>query len=151
MNIPIINILIPIDHSETSLDAAWIGLTIARLTGASLTLMHIRNKEIMEIYNVNYKVMSEFSCASFHESILTYLDDPFSNMLCAAINTGVVDINIRSCETAVPMEICKYAKDHGIDLIVMGSRGRSDVQGILLGSVSSEVLHHASCPVTVVR
>ena len=151
MTIPIKNILVPIDHSETSLYAAWIGLTIARLAGASLTLMHIKEKEIVELYNVNYSVMNEFSYDSFNESVLMYLDDPFSDKLCAAINKGVVDMDIEPCENAVPMEICKFAKDKGVNLIVMGSRGRSNIQGILLGSVSSEVLHHAPCPVTVVR
>ena len=48
-------------------------------------------------------------------------------------------------------EICKYADAQGIDLIVIGSRGRSAFTELLLGSVSSQVLHHATCPVTVVR
>lgn len=151
MTMSIKKILVPIDHSETSLDAAWIGLAIARSAGASLTLMHIRKKEIVELYNVNYSVMNELSCDSFHEFVLTYLDDPFSNKLCAAINNGVVDMHIEPCENAVSLEICKYAEDNGVNLIVMGSRGRSNVQGILLGSVSSEVVHHAPCAVSVVR
>jgi len=47
--------------------------------------------------------------------------------------------------------ICDYAKQHDIDQIVIGSRGRSAFSALLLGSVCSQVLHHAPCPVTVVH
>ena len=45
--------------------------------------------------------------------------------------------------------LLKEAED--ADMIVVGSRGRGSVASLLLGSVSQEVVHHASCPVVVVR
>lgn len=47
--------------------------------------------------------------------------------------------------------IVGVAEEEQVDLIVMGSRGLGGFQRILLGSVSDGVLHHAHCPVLIVR
>jgi nucleotide-binding universal stress UspA family protein len=47
--------------------------------------------------------------------------------------------------------ILKVAKIRQVDLIVVGSRGLGSIQEMLLGGVSHQVLHHATCPVLVVR
>jgi nucleotide-binding universal stress UspA family protein len=49
-----------------------------------------------------------------------------------------------------PARVLADASEHAA-LVVVGSRGRSQVTGLLLGSVSQAVLHHARCPVAVVR
>ena len=48
-------------------------------------------------------------------------------------------------------EIIEVAKRKNCELIMMGSRGMSPFKELLLGSVSLKVMHHASCPVMVIR
>ena len=53
-------------------------------------------------------------------------------------------------EGAPAMEICRLARERGSRLIVVGSHGWSAVMRLMMGSVSSGVVHHAPCPVLVV-
>ena len=47
--------------------------------------------------------------------------------------------------------IIAYAEDHGCDHIVMGSTGKTGISRILIGSIASDVVAKAHCPVTIVR
>jgi nucleotide-binding universal stress UspA family protein len=47
--------------------------------------------------------------------------------------------------------ICRLAGELGVDVVVVGSRGRGAVKRALLGSVSGHVVHNAPCPVLVIR
>jgi nucleotide-binding universal stress UspA family protein len=53
--------------------------------------------------------------------------------------------------SSVPDSIVNYAAKNNIDIIVMGTRGRTGVKKLFLGSVASAVVSHAHCPVLVVR
>ena len=69
---------------------------------------------------------------------------------------------IRPVDTRIPVthvllegdpatEIVRYGRDAGIDLIVMGTHGRTGVERLVLGSVAEKVLRDASCSVLVVK
>jgi nucleotide-binding universal stress UspA family protein len=49
------------------------------------------------------------------------------------------------------LEIVRYAKDHDIDLIVVGTHGRGAVAHMLMGSTAEKVVRKAPCPVLTVR
>ena len=49
------------------------------------------------------------------------------------------------------VELCRLARDRGIDLIVMATHGRGFVSHAIMGSTTERVLRRASCPVLVVR
>jgi nucleotide-binding universal stress UspA family protein len=63
-----------------------------------------------------------------------------------------LDNVIRAVEAGDPASrIVEHAREHKIDLIVMGSRGTSDVKGLMLGSVSHKVTQLAPCMCLTLR
>jgi nucleotide-binding universal stress UspA family protein len=52
---------------------------------------------------------------------------------------------------SVGERICRLAEESGADIVVMGSHGHRAIVEVLLGSVSTYVVHHSPCPVLVVR
>ncbi len=64
-----------------------------------------------------------------------------------------VEIESKMKETteSIPAEIARYAKEDKTELIVVGSRGKSELEKLFLGSVAAAVLAYAPCPVLVVR
>jgi nucleotide-binding universal stress UspA family protein len=48
-------------------------------------------------------------------------------------------------------EICRYAAEHGCDLIVLATHGRTGLKHMLLGSTTEQVVRHAPCPVLTLR
>jgi nucleotide-binding universal stress UspA family protein len=67
----------------------------------------------------------------------------------AEVSAGDVEIE-RVVSEGSPGDVLVEASA-GADLVVVGSRGRGGIKSVLLGSVSSHVAHHASCPVVIVR
>ena len=64
---------------------------------------------------------------------------------------GIKDVRTIKQRGNVAEEILKIADKEKVDTIVLGSRGLSTAKEFLLGGVSHKVVHHARCPVTVVR
>ena len=58
---------------------------------------------------------------------------------------------IEDISSRVGYAIVNYAESQNIDLIVIGTRGRTGLRKMLLGSVASDVVTYAHCPVLVVR
>ena len=59
---------------------------------------------------------------------------------------------VRATSEGYPfVEIIRYAKEHAIDLIVMGTHGRTGIPHLLMGSVAENVVRKSACPVLTVR
>jgi nucleotide-binding universal stress UspA family protein len=80
--------------------------------------------------------------------------DRLANMVSEKGNNNTNNIQFKSqIEESISVEgaIVNYAEQENIDLIVIGTRGRSGFTKLLLGSVASRVVTYAPCPVLVVR
>ncbi len=86
------------------------------------------------------------------ERLTTAFAKDAAGMLAAAVEAELglrsVHVEQRTVEGRAAEELLAAAS--GADLLVVGSRGLGGFKGLLLGSVSSQCLHHAPCPVVVV-
>jgi nucleotide-binding universal stress UspA family protein len=144
-------ILVPTDGSKGSLGAIELARDLlGGGVGKSVSLVHVASiaKEIVNHSIINTKHVDE-------ELIKSRLMQNGHKIL----DQGkiIFDQAALPVDTMVVLyddpgdKIVKLAQEQHFDLIVMGSRGLSAVKEILLGSVSSKVLHHASCPVIIYR
>ena len=118
---------------------------------ASLTLIHIhiQEKALRELVTIDQSEFDEISQKKFEDILLKIVGDPSVKALQSAADHSVVEIE--SCSYSPADEICNYAKEKKINLIVMGARVHSTIKDLLLGGVSTDVLHKAPCPVTIVH
>jgi nucleotide-binding universal stress UspA family protein len=134
-------ILVPVDGSEHSKRALKEAIKVAKMTGGAITLLNVTpsgssiasshkqpNSEILQ--NKNKSVLAEGQKIAETEGIL---------------------VETLLLEGQIVHEIVKTAKEGHYDLIVVGARGLSKLEEIMLGSVSHGVTEIATCPVIVTR
>ena len=141
-------ILVPTDFSEPSDAALDYARRLARRFGASLHLLHViepfaaAGMVSNEMYNGTtpgqYELLVKEAQAKFAQRAFPPGREPGKTT--TEVMTG------RSAQTIVD-----YASDHGFDLIVMGTHGRTGLAHLLMGSVAEHVVRTASCPVMTVR
>jgi len=135
-------ILNPVDGSDPSIHSTQYAIELAQKFDALVVLLHCHERFPV--------VLSEPYFQQAINEIMKTSEDlvkPFEEML----EKGGVEYEIRILEGIPGTTIAKVAKIEEIDLIIMGSRGVSDFQGLLLGSVAHQVLHKSECPVFIAK
>lgn len=142
-------VLVATDFSEPSDAALAYGRELARSFGAQLTVVHIVDDMTTRAYGldggvmlIDLKMQRQFE-ASAREQVNAAISDEDRVQLRAEALILV--------STAPATAIVGYAREAGIDLIVMGTHGRGGMAHLLMGSVSERVVRTAPCPVLTVR
>lgn len=146
-------ILLPTDFSEHSRAAVDYACGLAERFGSELHLLHVVRDLALEVpefaMGLSFPTHSEEWPLRLRKLELAALEQ-LSGVLDPAWQQGRKIV--RAVKSGVAyVEIVRYAREHEIDLIIMGTHGRSGLAHILLGSVAERVVRKAPCPVLTVR
>lgn len=135
-------ILVPLDNSEHSGRAFQYALGLAQTQGAHVVLLHSYGRIPMLIGGEAREALVK-ELVHGAEKLL----NPFAKRLREiGVEPALVIVEGRAGDAIVT-----EANSGGFDLVVMGSRGLSDLGGMIMGSATHRVLSAAVCPVLVVR
>jgi nucleotide-binding universal stress UspA family protein len=142
-------ILVGIDGSESSIDAADYAIEMAKKDGAQVIALTV-NRIPLSSYGLATP-QDEVKQSKENEDMQEFkewLDKISQN---AKQNGVQLKKEIINSQMSVEAAIVEYAESEGVDLIVIGTRGNSGIKNMLLGSIASGVVKYATCPVMVVK
>jgi nucleotide-binding universal stress UspA family protein len=133
-------ILVGIDHSDHSQHALSAATELAKAAKGQVRVVHVREMSIGKPGPVPKEFTDEANAV---------VDEAVKALAAGGLTaTGTV----RDSHTGrVAGEILAEAASSGASVIVMGSRGLTDLEGLVLGSTTHKVLHLGAIPVLVVR
>jgi nucleotide-binding universal stress UspA family protein len=135
-------ILVAVDHSDVSARALAAARELAALSHGEVWVLHLREREMMGKTGM-------MTSAESSDEAGAGVNDAVAELTKAGIKAhGVVRDTVFGYAAR---EIVSDAAGVGADVIIMGSRGRGDLAGLVLGSTAHKVIHLADRPVLVVR
>ena len=148
------NIVVAIDGSEPSFDAADYAISFAELYSSQLTALYVVSVRVPNDFDSDMpddkmpdqikKIMNEAKIES----------EPWFKRIKSAIgNESLINFRTKIILSSMKVSgvIVNFSEDTNVDLIVIGTRGRSGFKRLLLGSVASDTVIYAHCPVLVVK
>ncbi|MBR0271032.1 MAG: universal stress protein [Methanobrevibacter sp.] len=136
-------ILVPTDGSEFAKKAQLHAIFLAKVTGAEIIALSVSENNFINGISLNDEV----------EQLNEILKDRCEKDLKQFEDMNEEDVKITPVikEGSPAKSILDVASEEDVDLIVIGSSGKSGFDRFILGSVSEKVVHTAKCPVLIVH
>lgn len=138
-------ILVPLDFSEDSDAALDYAIELAARFRARLRLVHAYNLQAQLAFPYEVPIPAEL-WRSVRDAAAQKLDRAREKAESAGVGA---DVHLSECGPA--SAIAELAEQLGVDLVVMGTRGRTGVGRLLLGSVAERTIRMAPCPVLTLK
>lgn len=147
-------ILIGIDGSDSSFNAASYAIDLSKKFNSEITLLSIVPSKIhhgdssgvfgmvLQSYFNDYKKEAE----KWFKEIINQIGNEENSETDKKIKTDVI-----TTPFSIAASILNYAEERNVDLIIIGTRGKSGIKKMLLGSVASDVVTYSYCPVLVTK
>ena len=137
------NIVTATDGSENTQKAISYGIKLAKLSGATVHALHVVDiSSVSQSWTAGKETMRE---------ILTKDGQKATSKVKELGEASGVDIKEVLLEGHPSKEIIDFAENNDIDLIVMGTLGKTGLDRFLMGSVAETVVRNSKVPVLVVR
>lgn len=128
-------ILFPTDFSSLSDAALCHATALARDAGAKLIIVHVEEPP------------AAYGAGEMYYGLPDPDNDALVEMLEKIKPGGGVPYEHRMVTGDPATEICRLAEEEGVDMIVLGTHGRTGLRRLLMGSVAEAIVRRASCPV----
>lgn len=138
-------ILCPIDYSKCSINALRYAIGMAQKDSAVLYLIHVVDNHVFD-----YGWLKFGAEPSLDLETVTEFEKRLMNSIPEEVRNHIkVETLIK---VGIPLEeILRVALNREVDLIVMGTHGRTGIANIVIGSVAGKVIGRAPCPVLCIR
>jgi nucleotide-binding universal stress UspA family protein len=145
-----LRILVAVDGSDISMNAADYAITLAKNNNNEAEIFVINVIDLSPIFKMlpsdTRKQLIRIGRQQASQIFDTVAEIAKRHGVITKINTEMVETSVSAAD-----EIIRYAQEKDIDLIVVGTKGRSGMSKALLGSVASKVVTYSPCSVLVVR
>jgi nucleotide-binding universal stress UspA family protein len=141
-------ILVAVDGSGNSNRAARAAITLCEGIGAELSVVQAIPRPQSRGMNVRLGPLLQ----DYYTSSIKEAEKSVQNVVMSAKKRGLkVTGELLKAPNSTVEAILNYAETRGIDLIVVGTRGLGGFTKLIMGSVSTGIVNHASCSVLIVR
>lgn len=146
MAFPWKKVLCPIDFSDPARAAMRAAVEVCRLTGGDLTLFHA-----YELPGYTLPEGSVVASPKMLQDLSDQADAHLAEWRKLAEEMGAERVTVEKGIGEPALSIVELAQERGVDLVVVGTHGRTGLRHALLGSVAERVVRRAGCPVLTIH
>ena len=148
--VPFRSILVPLDGSALAEKALAAALQLARAMAGRADATSVR---LILLRVVGPVALVAADPMLYDELMRMGVDEAqaYLKTVVETVDAGPVQVDVQAVSGAPADAIVHYAEEHGVDLIVMSSHGRTGSSRWVYGSVAEKVLHHAPCATVIIR